>query len=91
MTDFRLAVECEIRVRFRTAFECGASFVDIVSGDVHRTVGCYPGRSHRMPMVCKVMRDLRHPSDPVVQSPPKGSGATLKIRYTIPRKIGVGR
>ncbi len=91
MTDFQPAVECEIRVRFRRAFERGASFVDIVSGDVHRTVGGYPGRSHCMPTVCKVMRDLRHASDPVVPSPLKGNGATLKIRYTIPRKIGVGR
>lgn len=91
MTDFRLAVQCEIRVRFRTAFERGASFLDVVSGEVHRTLGGYPGRSHRMPVVCGTMRDLRDPSDLIVQSPPKGNGATLKIRYMIPRKIGVGR
>jgi len=90
MTDFQSAVELEIRVRFRRAFERGASFIDIVSGDVHRTVGGYPGRSHRMPTVCKVMRDLSRTSDPVIQSPPKGNGATPKIRYRIPRKSGVG-
>lgn len=67
----------------------GLSFVDIRSGDLHRKVGGYPGPSHRMPICCSVMRSIMGSNDVVIQSPPKGNGATLVIRYSLPREQGM--
>jgi hypothetical protein len=39
------------------ARQTGQPYVDIVSGEVHRLVGGYPGRNHKMPTCCKVMYD----------------------------------
>ena len=56
-------------------------YIDIVSGDVHRAVGGYPGNNHRMPVCCEVMYERVKGDDEVIAAPPKGKGATLKIRY----------
>jgi len=56
-------------------------YIDIVSGDVHRLVGGYPGRDHSMPVCCDVMRQRMNGDDFEVEGPLKGKGATLKIRY----------
>ena len=63
----------------------GLSFTDISSGDLHRLVGGYPGKAHRMPICCDVMYDEMGPEDEILQAPPKGKGATLVIRYRLPR------
>ena len=55
--------------------------IDIVSGDVHRSVGGYPGTNHRMPVCCSVMYSMMQGADEILYAPPKGKGATLKIRY----------
>lgn len=59
----------------------GHKYVDITSGDVHRRIGGYPGRNHSMPTCCDAMKSLMKPNDKILQSPPKGKGATLTIRY----------
>jgi 5-methylcytosine-specific restriction protein A len=79
------AFEAEIKRRFRDAEKAGAWCVDICSGVVHRHLGSYPGPHHRMPDCCQVMRRLMMEADSVVEAPPKGSGATLVIRYRLPR------
>lgn len=79
------AFEQAIRARFRAASSEGRPYVDITSGDIHRSVGGYPGPNHRMPVCCSVMRQLAKPSDDVLASPPRGQGATLTIRYRLPR------
>ncbi len=56
-------------------------YVDVTSGDVHRTVGGYPGRNHRMPMCCQAMKNCMRGDDKVLYAPPSGKGATLKVRY----------
>jgi hypothetical protein len=63
----------------------GASYIDIRSEDVHRNLGGYPGPSHRMPSCCRVMLRLKTATDRVLESPPKGKGASLVIRYSLPR------
>ena len=63
----------------------GKSHVDIKSGDLHRMVGGYPGTDHRMPICCGVMRKNMKSTDKVLYKPPKGNGATLLIRYQLPR------
>ena len=60
-------------------------YLDVVSGDLHRMVGGYPGVQHRMPSCCTVMIKAMNSGDERLSSPPKGKGATLKIRYYLPR------
>jgi len=66
--------------------EAKGSFVDVTSGELHGLVGGYPGKNHKMPVCCDVMRKAMQPGDSVLTSPPKGKGATLTIRYLLPRK-----
>jgi hypothetical protein len=61
----------------------GKTYVDIVSRDVHINVGGYPGDNHKMPSCCSAMRSLMKNGDIILESPPKGNGATLKIRYFV--------
>ena len=75
----------EIKARFKRGLEASASFVEITSGDVHREVGGYPGSNHRMPVCCEVMYAEMTERDELLSAPPKGKGATLTIRYQLPR------
>ena len=70
---------------FRRSEAEGKPYLDIRSGDLHRQVGGYPGHDHRMPVCCKAMRDEMQPSDEELEAPPKGNGASLVIRYQLPR------
>ena len=63
----------------------GKNFVDIKSGDLHRVVGGYPGYNHRMPICCNVMKKNMRYLDQILDEPPKGFGASLVIRYKLPR------
>jgi len=58
-------------------------YVDVISGDLHRQVGGYPSKNHSMPTCCDVMKSMMNPKDEILYQPPKGRGATLKIRYFI--------
>lgn len=71
----------EINGMIKKAREGKLSFIDITSGDVHRKVGGYPSRDHRMASCCDVMYSLMKTKDEILYAPPKGKGATLKIRY----------
>ena len=79
--DFRR----EIIKIFDEAQKEGKDFVEITSGEVHREVGFYPGPNHRMASLCDVMRGLMQAGDDILYQPRKGRGATLKIRYKLPR------
>ena len=69
----------------RSAQSAGKQSIDINSGELHRAVGGYPSASHRMPVCCDAMYREKRPTDAVLSSPPKGKGATLTIRYFLPR------
>lgn len=78
--------EKELNDIFQNAKREGHNFIDVVSGELHRQVGGYPnGGNHRMPVCCMVMRHNKKEGDELLYEPPKGKGATLKIRYKIPR------
>jgi len=68
-----------------TAQQQGKEYVDVVSGDLHRRVGGYPGRNHRMPMCCSAMKQAMKGRDQILDQPFSGQGASLKIRYYLPR------
>jgi 5-methylcytosine-specific restriction protein A len=72
---------------FRLLSETGpARSVEIEARQVHRIVGSYPDpKNHRMPICCRVMRAAMRANDAILYAPPKGDGATLRIRYELPR------
>jgi hypothetical protein len=65
----------------------GQQFLDITAGELHTTVGGYPGDQHRMPMCCQVMRTQASEGwgDLIVKECTTRKGATLRIRYRLPR------
>jgi hypothetical protein len=79
-----------LEAAFASAEASGAAFVEIRSGDLHRKVGGYPGKSHRMPVCCALMKAAMLPRDRVVASPPRGAGANLVIEYRLPRRRSSG-
>jgi hypothetical protein len=79
--DFQRALE-EV---FREHDRQGKTLVDVKAGDLHRRVGGYPGPGNRMPTCCTVMKENMQPGDEILNKPPKGKGASLRIRYKLPR------
>jgi len=59
----------------------GIREVQVNSGIIHRKLGGYPSSNHRMPIVCKAMRNYMRKTDEIITSPPKGQGASLTILY----------
>ncbi len=70
---------------FAKAVAESRDYVEIVSGDLHRYVGGYPGRDHRMALCCRVMKSQMRAADEILSEPPSGQGASLVIRYRLPR------
>lgn len=71
---------------FDQSEQLGLVAIEASSGNLHRRVGDYPGENHRMPACCGAMRIAMQSSDSIVSEPPKGNGATLVIRYCLPRQ-----
>lgn len=85
MTATRADFEQALASIFRDAEGRAADSVEVRASDLHRAVGGYPGRDHRMPVCCDAMRRTMTPTDLLLTAPPKGHGASLRIRYDIPR------
>ncbi len=79
--DFREA----IRKKLRLAEMRQATFLDINSGELHRELGGYPGPKAAMPSCCNAMYAEQKAADSILAQPPKGKGASLTIRYKLPR------
>ena len=79
--DFRVT----LRARVQAAEHASENTVEINSGQLHREAGGYPDQNHRMPMCCAVMRSEMSAGDTILQEPPKKQGASLTIRYQLPR------
>jgi 5-methylcytosine-specific restriction protein A len=77
--------QSELDSIFASAQQQGKSFVEIKSGDLHRSVGGYHRHNHRLPSCCRVMKKNMKPGDQILQQPPSGVGATLIIRFKLPR------
>jgi len=75
----------EINAQIDRAAQQGRPHVEINAGELHRLLGGYPGPNHRMPVCCEAMRKIQEPSDKLVFSPPEGNGASLTVRYSVPR------
>lgn len=70
---------------FQFAKKNAQPYIDINSGNLHRQVGGYPKHSHRMRSCCSVMRQYMKPGDEILDEPRRGQGASLTIRYFLPR------
>ncbi len=77
--------QSELDSIFALAQQEGKSFIEVKSGDLHRSVGGYPGPNHRIPLCCVVMKRNMKADDQILQQPPSGQGATLIIRFKLPR------
>lgn len=79
----------EFRGALQAEFDKGARksqhLVRIQAGDLHRVVGGYPGKDHRMPLCCSVMKSAMRCGDKIIEGPPSGKGASLLIEYKLPR------
>jgi hypothetical protein len=85
MPATRQDFERELEALFRDSEKREEDCVEITASDLHRRVGGYPGADHRMPICCSAMRAAMVSTDVIVEAPPKGVGASLKIRYDLPR------
>ncbi len=81
--DFR----CELLKQIKRAENQGRPHIEINSGELHRSVGGYPnGGNHSMPVCCTVMDgEYVGGKDDYVFQPEKTQGASLTIRYALPR------
>ena len=70
----------------RMAAASGASHLDVNAGELHRGLGGYPGPDQRLPACCAAMRSTMRGGDVVLAEPPRGNGASLTIRYLLPRR-----
>ena len=82
-TDFAAALQR----RFQEAHKVGRRWLYVTASDRHREAGGYPASdgNHRMPLCDRVMRESMSDGDSVLCEPPSGTGATLTIRYLLPR------
>lgn len=74
-----------LRETLKIAANLGFVAVDLNSGNLHRRIGDYPGPDHRMPVCCDAMHDEMKAGDLIVTQPESGKGASLVIRYKLPR------
>ena len=88
MPPSREDFELRLQQLFAEATARGEAYVDIEAGDLHRDVGDYPGENHRMPVCCVAMQQSVAPVDQILYAPPSGQGASLRIRFMLPRVVG---
>ena len=75
----------KLQAHLTLAQDRGELHVDINAGELHRRVGRYPGSKHRMPVCCSVLRSEMVSGDEVITEPQAGQGASLTVRYRLPR------
>jgi 5-methylcytosine-specific restriction protein A len=78
----------ELHRMMRAAAKSGSPTIDVNAGVLHRRVGDYSDpQRERMPLCCEVMMAALNADagDKVINEPPSGAGASLTIRYVLPR------
>jgi 5-methylcytosine-specific restriction protein A len=63
----------------------GRSQVEVSAAQLHRALGGYPGRDHRIPICCSVMRVSMREGDSILTSPAAGIGPAFTVRFLLPR------
>jgi hypothetical protein len=57
----------------------------INSGELHRSLGGYPGSTHGMPNCCAAMEDEMKSGDTLILG--RSNGAGMTVRYLLPREV----
>ena len=70
----------EISRQLKLAKANGENSITLLSGNIHRAVGGYPQRNHRMRTCCDAMYAQTNKYE-VIKPPKSGYGATLSIKY----------
>jgi 5-methylcytosine-specific restriction protein A len=74
--------EAALNALFADAWRRRLEHLEVEAGALHRQVGGYPDpTNNRMPVCCNVMRAAMRAGDRILEQPPKGAGARLRIRY----------
>ena len=55
----------------------------VISGELYRSLGGYPGSTHGMPSCCDAMQAEMKPGDVLLVESANGAGMT--VRYLLPR------
>ena len=77
----------ELRSQINRAKRQGRPHAEINAGELHRTLGDYPGGPHAMPPCCAVMREeLRNGKADIIHETDSGYVPSLTIRYYLPRQ-----
>jgi hypothetical protein len=80
--DFRT----ELRQQFERAQAQGRAHIEVNAGELHRTLGGYPGADHRMPTCCSALKEeFARGNAVVIWEPPSTDGASLTMLYGLPR------
>ena len=74
-----------ILIMLNTAQDYNQQYLDITAGNLHAFIGGYPNPNHRMRSCNSAMRQVMQENDLILEQPPQGHGATLTIRYFMPR------
>jgi hypothetical protein len=77
------AFEQEMGERMARARRDSKKPLIVNAGELHRSIGGYPGPGNRMPICCRVMRKYMSAGDRIVAAPPRGDGASLTICYEL--------
>jgi 5-methylcytosine-specific restriction protein A len=70
---------------FREMDQKHKSEIIVTAREVYRRAGVLSGSDPSVALCCSVMRENMRPGDTVITEPPGGQGATLAIRYKLPR------
>jgi hypothetical protein len=63
----------------------GKKEITVNAGNLHRLIGGYPSKNHRIPVCCSVMRQEMKDGDTLLKNNLKKDGASLTIIYKLPR------
>ena len=73
----------ELRAQMGRATRRGLLDVLINSGELHRSLGGYPGSRQGMPLCCDAMQAEMKPGDTLLIE--RANGAGMTVRYLLPR------
>jgi hypothetical protein len=73
----------ELRLLFVEAVQRKLTHIDVRSGELSKRVNA----QNQMPQVCSAMRSLMSEGDEILETPPKGNGSRLVVRFKIPRPV----
>jgi len=70
---------------FSKTEKIGDKKIIVNAGDLHRLIGGYPSKNHRIPVCCSVMRQVIQDGDIVVENNLIKDGTSFTIIYKLPR------